>query len=108
MAKKSVIADEEKTVAFVEKVESASDWLLTATGAEIVECVNAHIEDEGGQTALKAPLLTQEVLSRCAVRFSYALECKTETENFLTAMLAVNQNGTAIPKTEFYWTYQKG
>lgn len=107
VGKKSVVADQEKTVAFVEKVKEASTWLTTATGAEIVECVSAHMEDSGRATTLKAPLLTSEVLSRCSVRFSYAWESKTETAEFLNAMLAVNESVTAIPSENFYWNYVK-
>lgn len=107
VAKKSVIKNQEKTVEFVEKVESASSWLSTATGAEIVECVSAHMEDSGKATSLKAPLLTTEVLSRCGVRFSYAWESKEEVNGYLSAMLAVNGNATAIPSEGFYWNYTK-
>lgn len=91
---------------FAEKLAPAAKWLETASGAEIVECVSAHLDDPATATTLKAPLLSAEVTARCSVRFAYAQECKTEVSEFLTQMIAVNAKAAAIPADGFYWTKQ--
>lgn len=92
---------------FVEKVELSAEWLKTATGETLVDCVNAHLADSSSISDLKAPLLTSEVLGRCGVRFSYAAASKTEVEDFLSQMRRVNEKAAAIPAEDFYWTYSK-
>lgn len=92
---------------FVEKVDAAAAWLQEADGAAIVSTVSAHMEDVGTQTSLKAPLLSSAVLNRCGIRFTYAATDKTEVNEFLNAMLAVNSNAAAIPSESFYWNYTK-
>lgn len=92
---------------FVEKVSTAAAWLQEADGAAIVSTVSAHMEDAGTQTSLKAPLLSSAVLARCGIRFTYASADKTEINEFLNAMLAVNSNAAAIPAENFYWAYAK-
>ena len=89
--------------AFTEKVSLAATWLETAAATDIVAAVNAHMDDSGAETSLKAPLLSADVLSRCGVRFTYASECQNEVTDFLSDMLAVNESATALPSSEFFW-----
>ena len=88
---------------FTAKVVEAAEWLKTASTADIVESVNAHMEDSGAATSLKAPLLNANVLSRCGVRFTYADECQDEVTEFLSETLVVNESATALPEAEFFW-----
>lgn len=88
---------------FTQKVKEAAAWLDTASGAEIVSAVTAHLADAASGTALKAPLLTADVLARCGVRYADAAECKTQTVQFLQDLLAVNPAATALPGEGFFW-----
>lgn len=108
IAKNSLLKDRADWVKeFTEKVSASSEWLKTATGEELVSCVTAHLADPSASSDLKAPLLTNEVLGRCGVRFAYAAESKTEVEDFLAQMRKVNEKAAAIPAEDFYWTYSK-
>ena len=108
VAKKSLVTEKSDWVKdFTSKVELSSEWLLSASGEEIVAAVSAHMEDEGAVTSLKAPLLSSAVLGRCGIYFTYAANCKAEVENFLNGMLAVNNKAAAIPQEAFYWEYNK-
>ena len=90
---------------FASKVSEASAWLQTASGAEVVSTVSAHVADEDYATTLKAPLLTADAMGRCGVWFSKGWETpvKTEVKGFLSKILAVNDKATALPTDEFFW-----
>lgn len=88
---------------FAQKLSGAAEWLQTASGETLVQTLNAHMADENTQSTLKAPLLSADAVSRCGVRFSWASESKTETEEFLTQIRAVNEKAAAIPDEKFYW-----
>lgn len=88
---------------FVQTLQESNEWVLQASGEEIVAAVSAHLEDEGYTSTLKAPLLGTEVLSRCGVRFEYAYNAQTRIEDYLTEMIAVNEKAAAIPDAAFYW-----
>ncbi len=108
VAKKSLVSEKSEWVKeFVSQVELSSEWLLSASGEDIVAAVSAHMEDEGAVTSLKAPLLSSAVLGRCGIYFTYAATCKAEVEGFLNGMLAVNNKAAAIPQEAFYWEYNK-
>ena len=106
MIKKSVVEkDWGRVYAWLEALESAHEWLTTATATEIVSAVTAHLEDETYATTLKAPLLSSEVLGRCGVWYQYSTLAKPEVTAFLQAAQAVNANMATMPKDEFF--YQK-
>ena len=108
VVKNSVLAERNDWVKdFVRKVEGGASWVLEADGASIVAAVSTHMEDAGAQTSLKAPLLSREVLASCGIRFTYAASDFTETNAFLSAMIAVNDKATALPSQNFYWTYER-
>lgn len=94
----------EWTWSFVQALQESNEWVLQASGADIVAAVSAHLEDPGYTTTLKAPLLSAEVLSRCGVRFAYAYNAQTRIEGYLSEMIAVNEKAAAIPDAAFYWT----
>ena len=104
VAKTSLTADGAWVTEFTEKLKNSIEWLKTADGAQIVSAVGAHMEDGGMATSLKAPLLSAEVVARCGVRFTEAVSCKAATEEFLRALLAVNEKAAAIPQSAFYYT----
>ena len=108
VAKNELVAEYGDWLAgFVEDVREGAAWLERASGEEIVATVSAHLEDQGATTSLKAPLLKNEVLARCAVRFTYAAEMRGRVDTFLEELLAVNDKAAAMPNAAFYWEYQK-
>ena len=108
VAKNTVVEERAEWLqSFVEEVALSAEWLKTATGAELGECVTAHLADKDATSDLKAPLLTAEVLGRCGVRFAYATDCKTDVVEFLEQMRKVNEKAAAIPAEAFFWTYTK-
>ena len=108
VAKNSLVKDNAAWVqSFTAKLEGGAAWLQTASGADIVSAVSAHMEDEGTATSLKAPLLSSAVLERCGIYFTYASACKQETNDFLSAMIAVNPAAATVPMDAFYWNYKK-
>ena len=88
---------------FALSVSQAAAWLETASGADVVSAVSAHADDENYATTLKAPLLSADAMARCGVRFTSAMDSKTETKAFLQEMLAVNDKATTMPTDEFFW-----
>ena len=104
--KKSVIAkDWGRVYAWLQKLDTAHEWLNTAAGTDIVAAVAAHLEDESYSTSLKAPLLSSAVLGRCGVWYQYSTAAMPEVKAFITAAQAVNANMATMPKDEFF--YQK-
>lgn len=93
---------------FAKKVSESAAWLQTASGNEIVAAVNAHMEDSGRATSLKAPLLTADVLGRCGVRFEYAADIRGEVQAFLSDLITVNAQASKLPNAAFYWTGAQG
>lgn len=88
---------------FALSVSQAAAWLETASGADVVSAVSAHVADENYATTLKAPLLSTDAMARCGVWFTSAVDSKTETTALLQEMLAVNDKATAMPTDEFFW-----
>ena len=89
----------------VSAIEQSCAWVETASGEQIVSAVQAHMADEGQQTALKAPLLTAETLSRCGVRFESATAGKTEIQAFIASLQGVNANAVGELADGFFWDF---
>ena len=105
VAKRTLVEEEKTRVdAFIEEVEKGAAWLSQATGEELVATVTAHLEDATSATSLKAPLLTQEVLSRCGIWYTPSKDCKEETDALLKNLLTINASATATAEERFYWT----
>lgn len=103
VAKSSII--EEKSVwlnGFVDTVRAGGEWVLQTDSTTLVSAVTAHLEDKSGATSLKAPLLTHEALAHCGIEFRSSAVCKAETQDFLSALQAVNA-GVALPSDAFYY-----
>lgn len=104
VAKNTLIQENSEWVkGFTSELNESMVWLNTATGAEVVAAVGAHMDDPESATSLKAPLLSSAVMARCGVRFTYASACKAEVNGFLTQMRAVNEKAAAMPADTFYW-----
>ncbi len=93
-----------KTV--LEKIENSCAWVQTASGADIVAAVNAHMADSSQTTSLKAPLLHAEVIARCKIRFEKAKDAKTEIDAFLSGLGAVNENAVGRALDAFFWDWE--
>ncbi len=99
VAKKSLIAEKSDWVeAFLKQVEESADWILQAGGATLVSAVSSHLADKTVQSTLKADILTENTISRCGIRFSYAFDCKEETRVFL------EQIGAPAKSDAFFYT----
>ena len=103
VAKKTLVENNGEWVdGFISDVQEAAAWLKTASGADIVGAVAAHMADSSMETSLKAPLLTADVLSRCGVRFVASKDCKADSIALLQAFLEINPMVTAIPQDKFF------
>ena len=105
VGKKEIV--EEHTLwmsAFIADVKSSAEWLKTATGAQVVTAVNAHLDDTLQESSLKAPLLTADVLGRCGVRYVEAKDCKTAATALLQGFIEINPQSTVLPQDNFFWT----
>ncbi len=99
VAKKSLIAEKNDWVeAFLKQVEESAEWVLQADGATLVSAVSSHFADKTVQSGLKAEILTENTISRCGIRFSYALDCMAETTTFL------GEIGAREPSETFFYT----
>lgn len=108
VAKNSLLAEQLNWVkTFVKNLSDANAWLQSTNPEDIVSAVAAHMEDGQMATSLKAPMLTKEVLSRCSVRFVYAVDCKTQANALLQDFLQLQPNATKLPSEHFYWNYSE-
>ena len=98
VAKKSLIVEKPDWVeAFLKQVEESAEWILQADGETLVNAVSSHLADKNAQSGLKADILTENTISRCGIRFSYALDCKAETTTFL------GEIGAPTPSDVFFY-----
>ncbi len=103
VGKKSLVEGKAEWVAdFTEEVKN-STWVYSASGEEILSVLTEHLEDKSAGSSWKAPQLNQGVISRCGIRFAYAMEEKAEIEGFLTGLATVNPQATKLPSEGFYW-----
>ncbi len=88
---------------FINKLVEAAEWLKTASGAEVVAAVSAHVADNNYATSLKPAALTAEAMGRCGVWFAHAADSKTEVTEFLAGLRVVNPMAVGTPTAEFFW-----
>jgi NitT/TauT family transport system substrate-binding protein len=89
---------------FIADVKSSMEWLKTATGAQVVTAINAHLDGTLQESSLKAPLLTADVIGRCGVRYVEAKDCKATATALLQGFIEINPQSTALPQENFFWT----
>ncbi len=107
VGKRSVVEKKSAwTAEFLRKIADGEAYLQTAGGEALVKTISAHREDEGYETSLKAPLLSQEVLSRCGIYFTSATDSRAEIEDFIFELKKVNEKAAATPSEKFYWSYE--
>ncbi len=87
---------------WTEKLQDRA-WLTQASGEEILSVLTAHLEDKTAESSWKAPQLTQAVIARCGISFTYAWTDGAEITDFLTGILAVAPQATKLPDPVFYW-----
>ena len=105
VAKKSLLESRKTWVEdFVDDVAESAAWLETATGAEIVSAVTAHLADKDYQSTLKPAMLQAETVSRCGVYFTSAKACLAEVNAYLTGIGNVDGK-TTPPQAAFYCTW---
>ena len=102
VAKKSLIATDSAFVtSFLQSVKQSCDNITALDGATLVQTVTAHLEDKSYSTTLKAPLLTEQTLLRCGVR--YDGDPKEKVLAYLTSAKAV-QSAITVPNDSFFWS----
>ncbi len=107
VAKNEVVEERgEWLAAWTESLEDAS-WLTAASGEEILDVLNAHLEDKTAASSWKAAQLNPTTISRCGIRFAYAATEREEITDFLEELMRVNPSATASPAEGFFWTYTK-
>ncbi len=101
VAKKSLIQEKSDWIKeFLTAVKASGEALKnpdSINGAQIVAAVQAHLEDSGYATTLKAPVLTFETINRCGVAFAENSLTKNAVMSYLQRILAVNPNVTKLP-----------
>ena len=104
VAKRALIEEDEVFVrAFMQNVQTSVEWAKTASGADIVAAVTAHLENENYATKLDATSLLRGVVARCGVRFENAAESKADVLEFLQAAGELNPNLATLPQDGFFF-----
>ena len=102
VAKKSLIATDSAFVtSFLQSVKQSCDNITSLDGATLVQTITAHLEDKSYSTTLKAPLLTEQTLLRCGVR--YDGDCRAKVLAYLTSAKSV-QSAVTVPNDSFFWS----
>lgn len=90
--------------AFLARVKESAEWVLTASGEEIVSAVSAHLEDKSYTSSLKASLLTPTAIAGCGVRYATASESKERVQAYLLRLQAVEVQSVALVGDSFFWS----
>ena len=102
VAKKSIIDNKLQSVQEVlTYMEGAENYLKTAEAAKLSALLAAKRE-EGLSAAFSEAQLNGSVLANCSVRFTKAADCKEKVKTFLTQLIAVKEDATAIPADAFF------
>ena len=88
---------------FLQSVDEGAEWLKTAEAQTIVDAVSAHLT-EGMTPSFNVKNLSSTVISHCGIRFEAAAEYKTEVNEFLNKLIAVNAGAAAVVSDAFYYT----
>jgi hypothetical protein len=106
VAKKSLIENKGDWMKKFLTDVKASGMALTSeiiNGAQIVEAVQAHLEDKDYKTTLNASVLSWETIGRCGVGLVDNYLCKGDVITYLQRILSVNPNATKLPADEFFY-----
>ena len=103
LAKNSVIEQNSEFIAdFISAVEENAEW-IASDDADMTAIVNAINANYGGATSsLNANNLNSTVISRCAIEFVSATECRQEITDFIDKLEAVTSTTLTIADKFFY------
>lgn len=103
LAKNSVIEQNSEFIAdFISAVEANAEW-IASDDADMTAIVNAINANYGGATSsLNANNLNSTVISRCAIEFVSATECRQEITGFIDKLEAVTGTTLTIADKFFY------
>lgn len=103
LAKNSVIEQNGEFIAdFISAVEANAEW-IASDDADMTAIVNAINANYGGATSsLNANNLNSTVISRCAIEFVSATECRQEITDFIDKLEAVTGTTLTIADKFFY------
>jgi NitT/TauT family transport system substrate-binding protein len=102
VAKRSLIKNNSKFIdEFVENLSSADMWLRNAEVATILNAVNSHLE-EGLAPSFSDKNLSREAILGCNVYYTSAESCKTEVNDFISALQTVNPNAAKSFADKFF------
>ena len=103
LAKNSVIEENEEFITdFISAVEENAGW-IASDDADMTAIVNAINANYGGATSsLNANNLNSTVISRCAIEFVSATECRQEITDFIDKLEAVTGTTLTIADKFFY------
>lgn len=103
LAKNSVIEQNGEFIAdFISAVEENAGW-IASDDADMTAIVNAINANYGGATSsLNANNLNSTVISRCAIEFVSATECRQEITDFIDKLEAVTGTTLTIADKFFY------
>lgn len=103
LAKNSVIEQNSEFIAdFISAVEENAEW-IASDDADMTAIVNAINANYGGATSsLNANNLNSTVISRCAIEFVSATECRQEITDFIDKLEAVTGTTLTIADKFFY------
>ena len=89
VAKTSLVNEEKETVrAFMDKMDLADDWVLTAGAETLYNAVQNHAN--GFNVMFTANDLSVSTLNRCSIRFQRTVACKSKVETFLSELKGVD------------------
>ena len=103
LAKNSVIEQNSEFIAdFISAVEENAEWIASddADMTAIVKAINANYG--GATSSLNANNLNSTVISRCAIEFVSATECRQEITGFIDKLEAVTGTTLTIADKFFY------
>ena len=103
LAKNSVIEQNSEFIAdFISAVEANAEW-IASDDVDMTAIVNAINANYGGATSsLNANNLNSTVISRCAIEFVSATECRQEITDFIDKLEAVTGTTLTIADKFFY------
>lgn len=103
LAKNSVIEQNGEFIAdFISAVEANAEW-IASDDADMTAIVNAINANYGGATSsLNANNLNSTVISRCAIEFVSATECRQEITDFIDKLEAVTGTTLTVADKFFY------
>lgn len=104
VAKKSVIDHNPAAVGqMISYMSGSADYLVNVAPETVLSLLDGK-RTEGLTPSFNAKNLTSEVIQNSSVRFTASSECKTQVNEFLAKLIAVNENAAKTVSDSFYYT----